>query len=133
MKDLTYITIALSLVFIILSISMIPFKVINDRKVKKICELYEKKFNYLPLDVKIFKDSTWYTLPYHNGLKKQFIIRPLLKGKKSHFSKNESDVEFMKGLPSKLTRSFIIEVYMGRAAGVLVILMLALMWIDKNI
>lgn len=132
MRELEIISIGLYLIFFIMGIVMIYFKIINDRKVKTICELYEKEFNYLPLDVRIFKDSTWFTLPYHNGLKKQFIVRPLLKGKKSYFSKNEGDVEFMKGLPSNLTKSFIIEVYIGRTGCILFLIMLALMYIEKN-
>lgn len=44
-------------------------------------------------------------------MKMSFILYPILYNKKSKYSENINDVEFIRSLPKKLTRIYVINYY----------------------
>lgn len=92
----------------ILGIITIVLSYLNKKRFIKICVLYKKEFGSLPLSVQTFYESDIIGFSEGYAIKIQFIINPIIFGKKSPHSKF-NDVIFMKTLPADLKNWFIAE------------------------
>jgi hypothetical protein len=82
---------------------------IANRNFYTICDLYKNKFGKLPLSTDLFYTSSPFLAGYN--MKMSFILWPMLYNKKSKYSENINDVEFIRSLPKKLTRIYVIHFY----------------------
>lgn len=86
----------------------IALSYLNKKRFIKVCVLYEKEFGSLPLSVQNFYESDMVGFSEGYAMKIQFIINPIIFGKKSAHSKF-NDVEFMRALPSNIKKWFVVE------------------------
>ncbi|RYJ18556.1 hypothetical protein C5Y41_15525 [Rahnella variigena] len=105
----------------ILGIITIVLSCLNKKRFIKICVLYEKEFGSLPLSVQTFYESDIIGFSEGYAMKIQFIINPIIFGKKSAHSKF-NDVVFMQNLPGNLKNWFIIEYLLSVAGLVLLVI-----------
>ncbi|POT58476.1 hypothetical protein C3432_11345 [Citrobacter amalonaticus] len=106
------------IIFLILSgivffgaIIMYILMLIGDRNFYTICDLYKNKFGRLPQSTELFYKSPPLCAGY--TMKLDFIFWPLVYNKKSKFSENVNDVEFIRSLPKKLTIIYVIAFYLS--------------------
>lgn len=122
----------LLLVALFLSVMVLfIIKAINEKKFKLICALYVNEYGELPLATRVLKHAGWLSVPVWNYMKKDFFLSPLYKGKKSKFSTNDADIDFVKRLPPSLTKTFFIERLMSRVGMIFFILLTAVTYFGK--
>lgn len=112
LKDAVIIT---SLAAMLLGIASLILSFFNRKKFREICELYKEKFGSLPAMVQIFDNVNTLYVNFAYSVKMQFIFKPLLWNKSSHFTKND-DKDFIRGLPKRLIGPFYIELYLAAAS-----------------
>lgn len=114
--------ILLLIAFFVSMIILFFLKAINEKKFKSICVLYINEYGVLPAATRVLKDADWLSIPVWNYMKKDFFLSPLYKGKKSKFSTNDADIDFVKQLPISLTKTFLTERIVSRIAFIFFIL-----------
>lgn len=127
----TYFVVVVGVLMFILFIAATTLAYLNNKRFLEVCRLYEIEFGFLPLNVATFKDADVIGFSAGYGMKMEFIIGPLVFGKKSKYSKN-NDVEFMRKLPSTMKSWFLAEFYcavLGCAACAIIGIC---MYLDKN-
>lgn len=80
----------------------------NRSRFSHVCEMYQREFGSVPKAVKMLIDTNVIGFSEAYAIKVQFIIRPVLFGRKSTYSKF-NDVKFMQDLPNNLKNWFILE------------------------
>jgi hypothetical protein len=85
--------------------------VLNRKRFKEICILYKNKYGNLPDMVVLFDDVNTLYVNFAYSVKMQFIFKPLLWNKSSHFTRND-DKDFIRGLPKRLIGPFYVELYL---------------------
>src|SRR5471030_2212040 len=102
---------------------MIIISYANKKRFSEICRLYENEFgfNSLPISASLLKDADIIGFSSGYSIRNEFIIKPLIFGKKSPYSKN-NDVNF------KIW--FIAEFYLGVSAVVFFLLIAACQYFD---
>jgi len=86
--------------------------VLNRKRFKEICILYKNKYGNLPDMVVLFDDVNTLYVNFAYSVKMQFIFKPLLWNKSSHFTRND-DKDFIRGLPKRLIGPFYVELYLA--------------------
>ncbi|WP_114193714.1 hypothetical protein [Edaphovirga cremea] len=99
---------AISGVMIISFIGLVTLSSLNKKRFLEVCQLYKLRFGSLPLAAELLKEAGIIGFTSGYSTKIDFIINPLIYGKKSIHSKYD-DVEFMRNLPVNLRRWFIAE------------------------
>ncbi|MFO6297097.1 hypothetical protein [Rahnella selenatireducens] len=127
----TYFTIAIGVVMFISFISMIALAYLNNKRFLEVCRLYELEFGSLPLSATILKNADIIGFSAGYSTKIEFIILPLIFGKKSMHSKN-NDVEFMRQLPNNIKRWFVAEYYCAVLGCATCVIIGICMYLDKN-
>lgn len=95
-----------------------------------ICDLYKNKFGSLPLSTELFYTSSPFFLAGYN-MKMSFILYPILYNKKSKYSENINDVEFIRSLPKKLTRIYVINYYFSIIISCFFCMLAAMLYVIK--
>lgn len=103
---------AIILVPIIIIISSL-----NKKRFIEVCRLYEVEFGFLPFSVATFRSAD--IVGFNSGywMKMDFIIHPLIFGRKSGYSKN-NDVKFIRQLPLSIRRWFLAEYVCVNCCGI---------------
>ncbi len=104
--------------------------VLNRKRFKEICILYKNKYGSLPDMVVLFDDVNTLYVNFAYSVKMQFIFKPLLWNKSSHFTRND-DKDFIRGLPKRLIVPFYVELYLAVVSLALLIVAGILMIIIK--
>lgn len=104
-------------------IGMIIVSYVNKKRFIEVCRLYEMEFglNSLPISASLLKDADIIGFSSAYSVRNEFIIKPLVFGKKSVYSKN-NDVNFMRKLPVNIKHWFFAEFYLGVTAVVFFLL-----------
>ena len=104
--------------------------ILNKKRFLEVCRLYEAKFGTLPLAAAVLKDADVIGFTAGYTTKMDFIIHPLIYGKKSIHSKND-DVAFIRDLPAKIRYWFIAE-FVCSVIGLVALLLGGLwLWVNK--
>lgn len=127
----TYFAVVIGVFMFALFISAIVLAYMNNKRFLEVCRLYEIEFGFLPLSTATFKDSDIIGFSSGYWVKMSFIIRPLVFGKQSGYSKN-NDVEFMKKLPNSIKRWFLVEYYCAVFGCAACLITVILMYVDKT-
>lgn len=90
---------------------------IANRNFYTICDLYKNKFGNLPLSTELFYTSSPFFLAGYN--------------KKSKYSENINDVEFIRSLPKKLTRIYVINYYFSIIISCFFCMLAAMLYVIK--
>lgn len=127
----TYMVIFFGALAFISSIAMIIISYANKKRFSEICRLYENEFgfNSLPISASLLKDADIIGFSSGYSIRNEFIIKPLIFGKKSPYSKN-NDVNFMRNLPVNIKIWFIAEFYLGVSVVVFFLLIAACQYFD---
>ncbi|SAI45260.1 Uncharacterised protein [Enterobacter roggenkampii] len=111
-------------------VSMVIISILNKKRFLEVCRLYEAKFGTLPLAAAVLKDADVIGFTAGYTTKMDFIIHPLIYGKKSIHSKND-DVAFIRDLPAKIRYWFIAE-FVCSVIGLVALLLGGLwLWVNK--
>ncbi|MDR7943274.1 hypothetical protein RIU82_25500 [Enterobacter soli] len=98
---------------------------LNRKRYDEICILYKEKHGSLPEAITLFKDSDKNILNilyfnYGYAVKRQFIMMPILSNKNS-IHMPDLDKEFIRGLPKRLIRPFLIEHYLAIIGAIFIV------------
>lgn len=98
---------------------------LNRKRYDEICILYKEKHGSLPEAITLFKDSDKNILNilyfnYGYAVKRQFIMMPILSNKNS-IHMPDVDKEFIRGLPKRLIRPFLIEHYLAMIGAIFIV------------
>ncbi|HIC2034960.1 hypothetical protein ABG794_02430 [Enterobacter soli] len=98
---------------------------LNRKRYDEICILYKEKHGSLPEAITLFKDSDKNILNilyfnYGYAVKRQFIMMPILSNKNS-IHMPDVDKEFIRGLPKRLIRPFLIEHYLAIIGAIFIV------------
>ncbi|HEB0897292.1 hypothetical protein [Citrobacter braakii] len=103
---------------------------IGNKNFYVICSLYKERFGYLPFNTELFyKSSPFFISGY--DIKMSFIISPLIFNKKCLASSNDCDVEFIKSLPKKLTRIYVVTFYFSIPIAISFIVAVIMAYLNK--
>lgn len=103
---------------------------ISNKNFYIICDLYKKRFGNLPFNAELFYKSSPFFITGYN-IKMSFIISPIIFNKKSLASSNDCDVEFIKSLPKKLTRIYVIIFYFSMFIAIFFIALVIMAYLNK--
>ncbi|ENF7818298.1 hypothetical protein ABR157_004100 [Enterobacter soli] len=98
---------------------------LNRKRYDEICILYKEKHGSLPEAITLFKgsDKNILNILYFNygyAVKRQFIMMPILSNKNS-IHMPDVDKEFIRGLPKRLIRPFLIEHYLAIIGAIFIV------------
>lgn len=98
---------------------------LNRKRYDEICILYKEKHGGLPEAITLFKgsDKNILNILYFNygyAVKRQFIMMPILSNKNS-IHMPDVDKEFIRGLPKRLIRPFLIEHYLAIIGAIFIV------------
>lgn len=113
------------------AIASLVASTLNKKRYKEICLLYKDKFGDLPPMVQIFDDVNTLYVDFAYSVKMQFIFKPLLWNRSSHFTKND-DKDFIRGLPKRLIGPFYLELYLAITSFAFFIIGGVLMFVIKH-
>ncbi|WP_227669655.1 MULTISPECIES: hypothetical protein [Enterobacteriaceae] len=111
-------------------VSMVVLSILNKKRFLEVCRMYEAKFGSLPLAAAVLKEADVIGFTAGYTTKMDFIIHPLIYGKKSIHSKND-DVAFIRGLPAKIRYWFIAEFVCSVIGLVALLLGGVWLWVNK--
>lgn len=112
------------------AVAMVVLSILNKKRFLKVCRLYEREFGSVPLAAAVLKDADLLGFTAGYSTKMDFIIHPLVFGKKSIQSKND-DLDFIRGLPANIRYWFIAE-FMCSVVGFIALLIGCLcLYLDK--
>ncbi|BDG85617.1 hypothetical protein BBP07_13975 [Citrobacter koseri] len=103
---------------------------IANKNFYTICDLYKKKFGKLPLGTELFYTSSPFFLVGFS-MKLDFILWPILYNRKSRYSDNVNDVEFIRSLPKKLTRIYMIHFFFSVITALFFCMLVIMLYIIK--
>lgn len=103
---------------------------IGNKNFYVICGLYKKEFGELPFNTILFYKSSPFFLTGYN-IKTNFITSPLILNKKALDSSNPCDVKFIKPLPKKLTRIYVITHYFNISVAISFIALVIMAYLNK--
>jgi len=109
---------------------MIVLSILNKKRFLEVCHLYEREFGSVPLAAAVLKDADLLSFTAGYATKINFIIHPLIYGKKSAHSKND-DAAFIRGLPANIRYWFIAEFMCSVIGFVALVLGGICLWVDK--
>lgn len=115
-------------VFGVITIYILMF--IGNKNFYVICDLYKKEFGKLPFNTELFYKSSPFFITGYN-IKTNFITTPMIFNKKSLDSSNSCDVDFIKSLPKKLTRIYMITFYLSIPVGILFFVLVIMAYFNK--
>ena len=117
-------------VMMVAIVTMVVISILNKKRFLEVCRLYEAEFGSLPLAAAVLKDADVIGFTAGYSTKINFIIHPLIYGKKSAYSKCD-DVTFIRGLPAKIRYWFIAEFVCSAVGFVALLLGGVWLWVNK--
>ncbi|WP_202308381.1 hypothetical protein [Dryocola clanedunensis] len=93
---------------LVCGIAVAALSFLNKKRFSAICTLYKEKLGSLPAGAIIFDNADYIEFSSGYAAKINFIVNPLIFGKRSVDSTND-DVAFIKDLPPHLKNWFIVE------------------------
>lgn len=117
-------------VILLSAVTMIVLSILNKKRFLEVCRLYEREFGSVPLAATVLRDADLLGFTAGYSTKMDFIIHPLIFGKKSIQSKNE-DVDFIRGLPANIKYWFIAEFLCSLVIFICLIIGCICLWVDK--
>lgn len=117
-------------IIILSTVIMVVLSVLNKKRFLEVCRLYEKEFGSIPLAAAVLKDADLIGFTAGYSTKINFIIHPLIYGKKSAHSKND-DAAFIRSLPANIRYWFIAE-FLCSLVGFIALLVGGIcIWVNK--
>lgn len=117
-------------VILISTVTMVVLSILNKKRFLEVCRLYEGEFGSVPLAATVLRDADLLGFTAGYSTKMDFIIHPLIFGKKSIQSKND-DVDFIRGLPANIKYWFIAEFLCSLVIFIGLIIGSVCLWVDK--
>jgi hypothetical protein len=117
-------------VILISTVTMVVLSILNKKRFLEVCRLYEGEFGSVPLAATVLRDADLLGFTAGYSTKMDFIIHPLIFGKKSIQSKND-DVDFVRGLPANIKYWFIAEFLCSLVIFIGLIIGSICLWVDK--
>lgn len=115
---------------LISTVTMVVLSILNKKRFLEVCRLYEGEFGSVPLAATVLRDADLLGFTAGYSTKMDFIIHPLIFGKKSIQSKND-DVDFIRGLPANIKYWFIAEFLCSLVIFIGLIIGGICLWVDK--
>lgn len=112
------------------SVTMVVLSILNKKRFLEVCRLYEGEFGSVPLAAAVLRDADLLGFAAGYSTKMDFIIHPLIFGKKSIQSKND-DVDFIRGLPANIKYWFIAEFLCSLVGFIALLIGGICLWVDK--
>ncbi|WP_407437157.1 hypothetical protein [Lelliottia sp.] len=117
-------------VMMVAIVMMVVISFLNKKRFLEVCRLYEAEFGSLPLAAAVLKDADVIGFTAGYSTKINFIIHPLIYGKKSAHSKID-DAAFIRGLPANIRYWFIAEFVCSAIGFVALLLGGVWLWVNK--
>ena len=117
-------------VMVLSTVTMVVLSILNKKRFIEVCRLYEAEFGSMPLAASVLKDADLIGFTAGYSTKMDFIIYPLIFGKKSAQSKNE-DVNFIRGLPANIRYWFIAEFFCSLVCFIALLIGGLCLWVDR--
>lgn len=117
-------------VILLSAAAMVVLSILNKKRFLEVCRLYKREFGSVPLAAAILRDADVLGFTAGYSTKMDFIIHPLIFGKKSIQSKND-DVDFIRGLPANIKYWFIAEFLCSLVGFIALLIGGICLWVDK--
>jgi hypothetical protein len=117
-------------VILLSTVIMVILSILNKKRFLEVCRLYEGEFGSVPLAAAVLRDADLLGFTAGYSTKMDFIIHPLIFGKKSIQSKND-DVDFIRGLPANIKYWFIAEFLCSLVGFIALLIGGICLWVEK--
>ncbi|WP_237391416.1 hypothetical protein [Dryocola clanedunensis] len=117
-------------VILLSTVTMVVLSILNKKRFLEVCRLYEGEFGSVPLAAAVLRDADLLGFTAGYSTKMDFIIHPLIFGKKSIQSKND-DVDFIRRLPANIKYWFIAEFLCSLVGFIALLIGGICLWVDK--
>jgi hypothetical protein len=117
-------------VILLSTVTMVVLSILNKKRFLEVCRLYEGEFGSVPLAAVVLRDADLLGFTAGYSTKMDFIIHPLIFGKKSIQSKND-DVDFIRRLPANIKYWFIAEFLCSLVGFIALLIGGICLWVDK--